>query len=83
MTRKIFANGALSNRLASRLLGVIDRLCASFASLLEVEQPEQMLQEPGLFDNVPVHDIFMGDMGAVEGFDMQYWNNSMGYPWGL
>ena len=83
MTRKIFANAALSNRLASRLLEVIDRLCASFASLLEAEQPEQMLQEPGLFDNVPVHDIFMGDTGAMEGIDMQYWNNNIGYPWGL
>jgi hypothetical protein len=83
VTRKIFENAAISNRLAGRLLEVIDRLCASFAPLLEAEQPEQMLQDPGLFDNVQVQDIFMGDTGALDGIDMQYWNNNAGYPWGV
>lgn len=49
---------AMSNRLAGRCLEVINRLCAP---IFEAEQPEQMLHDPNVFNDV--QNMFIGEQG--------------------
>lgn len=73
ITRDLLSNAAMSNRLARRCLEVMDRLCALS---LEPEQPEPMLQDPELFNDV--HSMFVGEQG--EGMEFLDWSN-FGVRW--
>jgi transcriptional regulatory protein GAL4 len=75
ITKDLLSYASISNRLAGRCLEVIDRLCAP---LLEAEQPEVMLQDPGLFNDV--HSMFVGDQG--DGMEYLDWSN-FGLQWGV
>ncbi|KFZ16069.1 hypothetical protein V502_05268 [Pseudogymnoascus sp. VKM F-4520 (FW-2644)] len=68
VTKDLLSYAAITNRLAGRCLEVIDRFCAM---LLDAEQPEAMLQDPSLFDDV--HSMFVGEYG--DGMDFLDWSN--------
>ncbi|KFY15564.1 hypothetical protein V492_01905 [Pseudogymnoascus sp. VKM F-4246] len=68
ITKDLLSYAAITNRLAGRCLEVIDRFCAM---LLDAEQPEAMLQDPSLFDDV--HSMFVGEYG--DGMDFLDWSN--------
>jgi transcriptional regulatory protein GAL4 len=68
VTKDLLSYAAISNRLAGRCLEVIDRFCAM---LLDAEQPEAMLQDPSLFDDV--HSMFMGKYG--DGMEFLDWSS--------
>lgn len=75
VTKDLLSHAAVGNRLAGRCLEVIDRLCAP---LLDAEQPEAILEDPGLFQNV--HSIFEGEQG--DGMEFLDWSN-IGPRWGV
>ncbi|KFY39549.1 hypothetical protein V495_05890 [Pseudogymnoascus sp. VKM F-4514 (FW-929)] len=68
VTKDLLSYAAVTNRLADRCLEVINRFCAM---LFDAEQPEAMLQDPSLFDDV--HSMFVGEYG--DGMDFLDWSN--------
>lgn len=67
-TKDLLSCTAINNRLAGRCLEVMDRLCGIS---LEGTQPEAMLQDPELFNDV--HSMFVGEQG--DGMEFLDWSN--------
>lgn len=75
LTKDLISYIASNNSLATRCLEIIDRLCAP---ILSAPEPEAMLQDPGLFNDV--QSMFVGDQAYNTEF--MDWGN-FGFQWGV
>ncbi|KAK0123818.1 lactose regulatory protein lac9 and GAL4-like protein [Cadophora gregata] len=75
ITKNLLSFVAVNNRLAERCLETIDRMCAP---LLNASEPEILLQDPNLFNDV--QSMFVGEQG--DGSDFMDWTN-FGLQWGI